>query len=68
MLSIPCSFIQEEDSSVLKVEGETSKLLSNWKPISGTPNLIEFNSEARKLASLKKRCKEKVEELKNIKH
>ena len=44
LMTIPCNFIDQEESSVLKIEGETAKLLSNWRPVTGTPNVIDFNS------------------------
>ena len=66
IMSIPCNFINQEETSVLKVEGETAKVLGNWRPVSGTPNLIEFNSESQKVQKLKQKCQQKVGELKGL--
>jgi len=55
-MSIPCNFIDQEDGPVLKVEGETAKVLSNWRPVSGTPHLIEIANEKQRIADLKRKC------------
>ena len=43
--AVECNFVDSNEPTVLRLEGETAKLLSNWKVASGTHCLIDHNAQ-----------------------
>lgn len=63
---LECNFVDSNEASVLRLEGQTAKMLANWNVITGTHNLIDFNSTCAELDNLKKKYEERMLELTQI--